>query len=278
MKKILVPCDFSACAVEAYQFARAIAARSNGEIHVLKAIDLPVMMVAGFDVQPYVYDPNLIRDLEKDAREKFDKLQERFGKESIPVTFHVKYEQPATAIRKFIDGNGSDLVVRGTKGSSGWNEYLIGSNTEKVVRWAKVPVFAIHTATDLTAIRKIVFPTTLTQDHADLIAKVKALQAFFGASLEILWINTPMNFKTDAESKPLMEEFARKNNLENYHLHVRNDTVAEDAIAHFVKEIGGDMIAMATHGRKGLAHALIGSVTESVVNHIRCPIWSYTLH
>ncbi len=276
MKKILVPCDFSACAVEAYQFARTLAAKSNGEIHVLKAIDLPVMMVAGFDVQPYVYDPNLLRDLEADARTKFQKLQDRFANEALPVTFHVKYESPSLAIRQFVADQAIDLVVMGTKGSSGLTEYFIGSNTEKVVRSSRVPVFAIHKAVDLASIKKIVFPTTLRLDQPDLLNRVKELQKFFGATLEVLWINTPMNFKADIESKALLDAFAKNYGLENYHTHVRNDTVAEDAIAQFTKEIKGDMIAMSTHGRKGLAHALAGSVTESVVNHIQCPIWSYS--
>jgi nucleotide-binding universal stress UspA family protein len=87
-----------------------------------------------------------------------------------------------------------------------------------------------------------------------------------------------MNFKTDLESKALLEDYARNYKLENYHLHVRNDTIEEDAIAHFVKEVGGDLIAMGTHGRRGLAHALMGSVTEDLVNHITCPIWSMNLH
>jgi len=278
MKKILVPCDFSACAVEAYQFAHSIAALSKGELHVLKAIDLPVMMVAGFDVQPYVYDPNLIHELDKDAREKFKKLEERFGQSSIPATFHVAYEQPAVAIKKFIQQHDIDLVVMGTKGASGINEYFIGSNTEKIVRWSTVPVFAIHTAVDIATIKKIALPTMLGLNQTALINKVKELQAFFGATLELLWINTPMNFKTDAESKALLAEFAKNYGLENYHMHIRNDTDAEDAIAHFVKEIKADMIAMATHGRRGLAHTILGSVTEQVVNHIQCPIWTYSLH
>lgn len=276
MKKILVPCDFSACAVEAYKFAREIALRTKGEIHVLKAIELPVMLVAGFDVQPYAYDPNLLRDLEGDARKKFASLLERFG--GPPVTFHVKYEPAAPAIRHFVKENGIDLVVMGTKGSSGLNEYLIGSTTEKVVRAVPVPVIAVRKSIDLTTIRKIIFPTTLHMDQHTLIEKVRDLQKFFGASLEILWINTPMNFRPDVESKALLEDFARNYKLENYHLHVRNDTIEEDAIAHFTKEIKGDMIAMATHGRRGLAHALMGSVTEDVVNHIQCPIWTLTRH
>lgn len=278
MKKILVPCDFSACAVEAYQFARAIALKTKGEIHVLKAIELPVMLVAGFDVQPYVYDPNLLRDLEGDAREKFGALLERFKADGLSIAFHVKYEHPAQAIRHFVKENGIDLVVMGTKGSSGLNEYLIGSTTEKVVRLVHVPVIAVRKFTDPGQIKKIVFPTTLRLDQHTLLEQVKQLQAFFGASLEILWVNTPMNFKTDMESKALLEDYARNYKLVNYHAHVRNDTIEEDAIAHFVKEIGGDMIAMGTHGRRGLAHALMGSVTEDVVNHIQCPIWSLNLH
>lgn len=278
MKKILVPCDFSACAVEAYQFALKIAAKSKGEVYVLKAIELPVMIVSGFDVQPYVYDPTLLTELEADARTKFDKLKERFVSDGVTVTFHVKHEPPTPAIRQFVKENGIDLIVMGTKGAGGLNEYLIGSNTEKIVRKATVPVFAIRKSVDLFTIKKIILPSVLRFDQTAFIQKVKDLQAFFSASLEVLWINTPMNFKTDDESRALLEEFARNYKLQNYHLHVRNDTIEEDAILHFTKEIGGDMIAMVTHGRRGLAHALMGSVTEDVVNHIQCPIWTYAVH
>ena len=278
MKKILVPCDFSACAVEAFQFARSIALKTKGEVHVLKAIELPVMMVAGFDVQPYAYDPTLLRDLETDAGEKFDKLLQRFPAKGTTIKFHVKYEPATVAIRQFAKDNVIDLIVMGTKGSSGINEYLIGSTTEKVVQKSTVPVFAVRKAPALEQVKMIVLPTTLRLDQHGLIEKVKELQAFFNASLEILWINTPMNFKTDLESKALLEDFATNYKLTNYHVHVRNDTIEEDAIAHFVSETKADMVAMATHGRRGLAHALMGSVTEDVVNHLQCPIWTFSLH
>jgi nucleotide-binding universal stress UspA family protein len=35
-----------------------------------------------------------------------------------------------------------------------------------------------------------------------------------------------------------------------------------------------DLIVMATHGRTGLSHALMGSVTEKVVRKASCPVLS----
>jgi nucleotide-binding universal stress UspA family protein len=48
-------------------------------------------------------------------------------------------------------------------------------------------------------------------------------------------------------------------------------------VINFAHSIDADMIAMGTHGRKGLAHILSGSLTEDVVNHVECPTWSYTI-
>jgi nucleotide-binding universal stress UspA family protein len=35
---------------------------------------------------------------------------------------------------------------------------------------------------------------------------------------------------------------------------------------------GADLIVMGTHGRSGLAHALLGSIAERVVQHAPCPV------
>jgi len=44
------------------------------------------------------------------------------------------------------------------------------------------------------------------------------------------------------------------------------------AICDYAREMGCDVVAMATHGRTGLAHLLIGSTTEHVVRHAPCPV------
>jgi nucleotide-binding universal stress UspA family protein len=43
-------------------------------------------------------------------------------------------------------------------------------------------------------------------------------------------------------------------------------------IIRVAKEQDSDMIVLATHGRTGLAHVLMGSVTEKVVRKAPCPV------
>ena len=38
------------------------------------------------------------------------------------------------------------------------------------------------------------------------------------------------------------------------------------------REVGADLIVMATHGRSGLAHLLLGSIAEAVVRNAICPV------
>lgn len=47
---------------------------------------------------------------------------------------------------------------------------------------------------------------------------------------------------------------------------------ANQGICHYAEKEDTDLIVIATHGRTGLAHLLIGSVAEKVVRHAPCPV------
>lgn len=49
----------------------------------------------------------------------------------------------------------------------------------------------------------------------------------------------------------------------------------EGGILNFSKMVDADMIALGTHGRKGLSHLLNGSLAEGIVNHSSLPVWTY---
>jgi nucleotide-binding universal stress UspA family protein len=54
--------------------------------------------------------------------------------------------------------------------------------------------------------------------------------------------------------------------------------VAEKNVVNLAEEEGMDLIVISTHGRTGLSHMIVGSVTEKVVRLARCPVLSIPCH
>lgn len=276
MEKILVPCDFSSQSVSAFRVALDLARMSNGEVHLVNVVELPVMHDTV--LMPVLsFEETLLKELKEKAERQFEKLKHKYAEGFAEVVASVLYGNPSVTLLRYIEERDIDLVVMGTKGASGVREALIGSNTEKMVRRSPVPVMTIKKFVDVTAIKNIVFPSTLQSDHDDLVEKVKALQGFFNATLHIVFINTPTNFTRDTITTKRLDSFVKKFRIENYTSNIFNDPYEESGVINFTHSIGADMIAMGTHGRKGLAHILSGSLTEDVVNHVDCPTWSYMI-
>lgn len=61
-------------------------------------------------------------------------------------------------------------------------------------------------------------------------------------------------------------------------LHIDVDAVAgvpADAIVGWAREHQHGLIVIGTHGRRGLSHALLGSVAEEVVRSATCPVLTF---
>ena len=204
-------------------------------------------------------------------------MKSTYGSTAIVTRLHIMYGDVVAVIKEVMEEEKTDLVIMGTNGATGLREMLIGSNTEKVVRYARVPVLSVRTAPGLSTITNILLPTTLQLDQLDFMNKLKALQEFFHASLHLLLVNTPVNFKTDQEAQEAKEAFVEHYGIHNYVFHFVNFHYEEEGIINFASREKMDIIAMATHGRKGLSHVFNGSLTEDVVNHTLTPVWSYCL-
>jgi nucleotide-binding universal stress UspA family protein len=277
MKKILVPCDFSEQAINAFRFAADIAEQSKGEIHLINVVEVPVLHDSVL-MPVMAYEEALFKELREKAEKHFTRLITKHAPNVKKVTSKVIFGPVYRMLYDYIEDNGIDLVIMGTKGASGVREILIGSNAEKMVRNSPVPVIAIKKYVKGSSIKNIVFPNTLdTEKQENLVMKVKELQNFFKANLHIVWINTPTNFTRDSITIKRLNAFGKRFMFKDYTVNVYNDPYEEAGVISFTKDVEADMIVMGTHGRKGVAHLLSGSVAEDVVNHTECPIWTYSL-
>jgi nucleotide-binding universal stress UspA family protein len=165
-----------------------------------------------------------------------------------------------------------DLVVMGTTGTSDWEEELVGSNAEKVVRKANCPVLTVRNQVKLTRIKKhsicLGFQTYRRKTGRP---GEKDCDQVIGARLHMVKINTPSHFENDKKNYEAIYAYAKRHGFEDYDAHVYNFEDEEDGIISFTEQFGMDMIIMATTGKGGFARLLEGSIAEDVVNYSKSP-------
>jgi hypothetical protein len=54
--------------------------------------------------------------------------------------------------------------------------------------------------------------------------------------------------------------------------HLKFGERPDEAIVHLAEDIGADLIGIGSRGHGGLRRALMGSVADSVVRHVHCPV------
>lgn len=276
MKKILVPCDFSKPAINAFRFALDVAQQSKGTVHLLHVIELPV--VHDTMLMPVLnFEEPLLKDLSESTETRFEKITDKYKVEGVKVIFKTQFGAVSGMIQDYIGKESIDLVLMGSHGANGVREFFLGSNAEKMVRYSPVPVLVLKSYFK-GPIRSIVFPNMLdTEDQEDLVMQVKALQNFFKAQLHLVWINTPLNFTSDSITNKRLQAFAKRFMLKDYTLDVFNHTDEETGILQYTNHVKGDLIAIGTHSRTGISHLINGSLAEDIVNHYKGLVWTYSL-
>jgi nucleotide-binding universal stress UspA family protein len=276
MDKILIPCDFSEQAVNAFRLAIDLAHASSAEVHVLHVVELPVMHDDVLTPMP-TFDETLLKELTERAEEKLAALKKDFAKEHLFLKTKIEFGPIVPLIVNYLNANNITLIVMGTKGVTGLKEVLIGSNAEKVVRNALCPVIAVKKYSALSELKQIVFPNSMEEGQEDLVLHVKALQHVLKATLHLVWIDTSNKSDDHTAVKQQLEKFASRFMLKDYTVHAFKASNKDTGIINFTHWINANMIAMGTHARKGLSHLLKGSVTEGIVNHVDVPIWTYVI-
>ncbi len=269
MKKIIVPTDFSDCAANALKAAAEIARKDGSEIHLVHVYDQPVYGFAEANVD-IVKNRKVINHLE----EKFQKLKSQDFLKKLKIKIHLFTDKKIWEVinsKRFSDAG---LIVMGSHGSSGWREYFIGSNTEKVVRYANLPVLVVKEALKNFEIKNMVFASNFSTEADTSFQKIQNISGLLNTRIHLLKVITPGNFEPTRLSVDKMKKFSKGFQSNDFSINVFNDNTVEEGILNFCNSISANLIAMETHGRTGIAHLINGSITEDLVNHISLPVLS----
>ncbi|WP_373496878.1 universal stress protein [Aquiflexum sp.] len=278
MKTILVPYDFSKEAEYAFEFAREMAKRTKNLLKLFHVIELPTPqsfnsmgdVMASSNEASQIFMIELVEKRKKQMAE----FESKFKDQGFSFETKMVFGNPFAGISKEIADANADIVIMGSKGSSGLEEVLIGSNTEKVVRNASCPVITIKSPISPKDIHKVVFASDFNEVPGDVINRLKAIISTVQAELHLVKINTPSIFENTRSSLQKIQSFVKDHELDAASMVVYNSSSEEDGILEYAEDMKADMIAMATHGRTGFLHLLSGSIAEDVVNAAKRPVWT----
>lgn len=279
MKTIIVPIDFSEHSEYALHAAAILAKEQNAEIIALHMLELSTVHAYGEESQSSHIERALFYT--KLAEKKFDEFFKKDYLEGVTVTPLIRHFKVFTELGEVAAENDADLVVMGSKGSSGLSEFFIGSNTEKVVRHSEVPVLVVKSKPINWDVKKVVFATDFSEEAIPSFSKSIALLDSMKADVQMLYVNVPgEGFKATDEMEWAVETFLEQaeGNLDRVKdVHFIADKSAEKGILKYAKKIDADIVAVTTHGRSGLARFFEGSVSEDLVNHADFAILSFKI-
>ncbi len=273
MKNIIVPVDFSEQSEHALKVAAAVAKRDGGKLYVLHMLEISRGIVSDGPNIPQVQIVHLIKLTEQRLSSFLDKpyLQ------NIQVIPMIKHYKVFSEVNEIAEAHQADLIVMGSHGVDGLNEIFIGSNTERVVRNAEVPVLVVKGAVESFEPETFVFACDFEEESLESIKKAMDFTKNLNANLKLVYINTPGDaFMSTNQIYGQITKVLKKGNLD-LPVDIFNDYSVEKGILNYAEHQKADLIGIPTHGRKGLSHFFMGSIGEDVANHSEIPVVTFKI-
>ncbi len=273
--RILCPVDFSANSLRALDQAAALARRHHALLDLMNVEFVPLNNPA--DLEDYVAvstEPGRAQ-LEQTAREHLA---------GVPHKLAVRVGLPSHEIEKAAEDLDVDLIVMATHGRTGVAHLFLGSVAEHVVREAKRPVLTFGPGASIGELKKILCPVDfdpnsqaalkfgwrLAQDYGARMVALHVVAVPFEPS-EIPVVPVTPEWEEDARAQLQTMVDENLGPQAGCELLVRRGDPA-GAILELARELRADLIVMATHGRTGLSHLVLGSVAERVVRESVAPV------
>lgn len=279
LENILVPLDGSPLADRALPYAAALARASGGRLILLQAVDNTL----GLGRRP-TDEPDPRTRLEATAAT----LREA-GMTAEPRLCHLYLEEVGPAIVRTARELAVELIVMSTHGRSGIGRWVYGSVADAVLREAGVPVLLIPAAcqrpwpTDRKP--RILVPLDGSDLAIEVLGPAAELANLLDADLMLLQAISPAPYvegyyyvETDldqqmADVRAALETTAERLRTAGRRVEVRTALgYPITVITETAKEEGIDLIAMATHGRGGLARLVMGSVATGTLQRAGLPV------
>jgi nucleotide-binding universal stress UspA family protein len=264
---ILVPFDFSDESHAALDTAIKLAQRITAKISLLNVFELPegesdVFSFSDDDLAEY---KRLIDDTTKKHEAR---LQEVIDQTTFLNAFISPVIKRGFVHKEIIDTCEeveATLVILGSRGMSSLQDYIIGTNVEKIIKGLHCPVLVVSEKSKNFKLDHLVFASNFRVEEVPEFDFFKDLSQKFHSTVHLLRVNTPGDFKRSKEMRESMTSFANYWDIKKYTSHIYSDFSIEEGMLEFAQSIDTDLLCIHRRQHRSFFSFLNSRVTDEVV-------------
>lgn len=280
---IFVATDFSAGAVRAIARTGRLPLADGGKFTVTHVLSDRIPKKARADAEKIAR-----RHLEQVSK-SLRKAAAALGRRDITVSSELCQGQPYVEIIRHARSGAADLIVIGRHGRGAVRDMFIGSTAERVIRAGDLPVLVVSGKASRSYSRPLLAVDLEDTCRSVVTVALRALGPEVTNCTMIHAYHVPFEgFITPGASAGDMTDFRKEYrqmavsalarlqaSLRALGVHWQTVIVRGDPRTALQVEAirrRADLVAVGTHGRTGIAHALIGSVAECVLQTAACDV------
>jgi nucleotide-binding universal stress UspA family protein len=303
-KSILVPLDGSTFAEHALPLALTVARHSGASLRLVHVLQ-PLASV--YAEAPLFADSDLEERIKNRLRGYLDAVAFRVCQHThTPVTTQLEEGEIVPTLRGVVEETKADLVVATTHGRGPLGRFWLGSVADELVRVLPVPLLLTRPPDDVPdlsvepPLKNMLVALDGTKLSEHMLAYAVEFGRMTGAGLTLLSVIKPVppvpfptgSANLDAEVQSMLsqidaiqEQMAKEAlkyldglaaPLRAQGLHVATKVVFEErpgtGILHEAVPPAVDLVALETHGRRGLSRLILGSVADKVIRGASVPV------
>lgn len=270
MKQITVAIDFSKCSLHALEYAIQLANQINANILLV--------WVDNRRSDESVYASPLDNS-RKEINENLEEIIEEYSPklEKGEMTYKIRKGKVHIEIANQAKYSDSMLVVAGTHGVTGFEEFWIGSNAYRIVTYSPCPVITVRSNYEIReGIGKIVLPIDSTLETRQKIPFASQWAKIFNSEIHVLSLYSTtikaVKTRVDNYSKQVAK-FLEEENVKYKLASLDAENITKSTIT-YANEVNADIIAIMTEQETTTANLFLGAYAQQMVNHSPIPVLS----
>ncbi len=271
MKRLLVPTDFSSSSIKAIEYASKISQIVKSEITLLWVNNHETTANLSLDNQ---LQASVRQEAKEELKELIVNMTDKFL--GIKYTSKIKTGKVFREVSTLAKAEKTSLIIVSTHGSSGFQDYWIGSNAYRVISAAPCPVISVKRGYKPTKkiISRILVPIDHTPDTLNKLPAIIEFASVFNAEINLLAIYTTtlktINTKVE-NSVTTAKNMITESSLQFTFDELNSQNVAMDII-QFIEKSTFDLVAITTEQSGKDDQSGISELAQQLINRSPIPV------